>query len=51
MGCRKATTKNWDIRLSVTVIALLADILWMAGQIHTIELMLESTHQSVPDDI
>ena len=38
VGCTKATTNNWDIRSSVTVKALFANILWMAGQICTIEI-------------
>ena len=49
--CTKATTNNWDIRLSVTIKVLLANILWMARQIHTIELVLESAYQNVSDDI
>ena len=44
VGCTKATTNNWDIKLSVTVKALFANILWIAGWIHTIELALESAH-------
>jgi len=51
VGCIKVTTKNWDIRPSVTVKVLLANILWIAGQIHIIELALESTHQAASDDI
>ena len=51
MECIKATTNNWDIRPSVTTKALLANISWMAGWIHTIELILESAHQTVSDDI
>jgi len=38
--CIKVTTKNWDIRLLVTVKVLLANISW----IHMIELALESAH-------
>jgi len=49
--CTKVTTNNWDIRLSVTVKVSLANILWIAGWIHTIELALESVHQTVSDDI
>ena len=44
MRCIKVITKNWDIKPSVTVKVLLADISWIAGQIHTIELALESAH-------
>ena len=44
VGCIKATTNNRDIRPSVSEKALLADILWMAGWIHTIEFALESAH-------
>ena len=51
MGCTKATTSNWDIRPSVTVKVLLANISWMAGWIHMIELMLASVHQTVSNDI
>jgi len=40
----KAITNNWDIKLSVTIKVSLANILWMAEQIHTIELVLESAH-------
>jgi len=50
-GCTKATTNNQDIRPSVTVKVLLANISWTAGQIHMIELALESTHQIAFDDI
>jgi len=51
VGCTKATINNWDIRPSVTVKVLLADISWMARQFHIIELVLESTYQTVSDDI
>ena len=51
IGCTKVTTNNWDIRPSVTVKALLANILWMARQIHTIKLALESAYQIVSIDI
>ena len=40
-----------DIRLSVAVKALSANISWMAEQIHTIELALGSAHQFVPNII
>jgi len=49
--CTKATTNNWDIRLSVTIKVSLAIILWTAGQIHMIELVLESAHQIFSDNI
>jgi len=51
MGCIKATTNNWDIRPSVTVKSLFADISWMTGQIHMIELALESAYQTVSNNI
>ena len=51
VGCTKATTSNWDIRPSVTVKVLLANISWMAGWIHMIELVLVSVHQTVSNDI
>ena len=51
VGCTKATTNNQDIRPSVTVKVLLAIILWMTKQVHIIKLVLESTYQTVPDDI
>ena len=51
VGCTKATINNWDIRPSVAVKALSANISWMAEQIRTIELALESAHQSVYNDI
>ena len=47
----RVTTNDWDIRPSVAVKALLANISWMAEQIHTIELALGSAHQSVSNDI
>ena len=47
----KSTTNNQDIRSSVTKIFPFANISWTAGQIHTIELALESAHQAVSDDI
>jgi len=50
-GYTKATTKNQDIRSSVTIKSLFANISWMAGQIHMIELALESAHQTVSNDI
>jgi len=50
-GCTKATTNNQDIRPSVTIKALFANISRMAGQIHIIELALKSAYQTVSDDI
>ena len=46
VGHTKATTNDWDIRPSVAVKALVANISWTAEQIHTIELALESAYQS-----
>ena len=51
VGCTKATTNDWDIRPSVAVKALSANISWTAEWIHTIELALESAHQFVTNDI
>ena len=42
--CTKVTTNNQDIRLSVTVKALFANISWKAEYICIIELALESAH-------
>ena len=50
-GCTKAITNDWDIRTSVAVKALSANISWTAEQIHMIELVLGSAHQSVSNDI
>ena len=44
VGCTKAITNDWDIRLSVAVKALSANISWMDKQICMIELILESIH-------
>jgi len=51
MGYIEVTTNNQDIRPLVTVKVLLANILWMARWIHTIELPLESACKTVSDDI
>jgi len=51
MGYTKVTKNNWDIRPLVTIKVLLADISWMAGQICTIKLVLESAYQTVSDNI
>ena len=50
-GCTKATANDWDIRTSVAVKALSANISWTAERIHTIKLALGSAHQSVSNDI
>ena len=50
-GYTKATTNDWDIRPSVTIKVLSANISWIARQIHTIELALESAYQSISDNI
>jgi len=47
VGYTKVRTNDWDIRPSVAVKALSADISWTAKQIHMIELALESAHQSI----
>ena len=51
MGYIKVTTNNQDIRPLVTIKVSLANISWMARQIHTIKLVLESAYQSISDDI
>jgi len=51
VGYTKVTTSNWDIRPSVTVKVLLANISWMARCIHMIELVLASAHQTVSNNI
>jgi len=51
VGHIKATTNNWDIKSSVTEKSLFANISWTAGQICTIKLVLESTHQTVSNYI
>ena len=51
VGCTKVTTNDWDIRPSVAIKALSANISRMAEQIYTIELALESAHQSVYNNI
>jgi len=51
MGGTKATTNDWDIRPSVAVKALSANISWVAEWIHTIELALEIAYQSIYNDI
>ena len=50
-GITKAATNDWDIRPSVAIKALSANISWTAEQIHTIELALESAHQFVYNNI
>ena len=51
VGCTEVTTNDWDIRTSVAVKALSANISWTARWICTIELVLGSAHQSVSNDI
>ena len=51
VGYTKATTNDWDIRQSVAVKALSANISWMAEHIHMIKLALESAHQSISNSI
>jgi len=51
MEYTKATTNDQDIRPSVAVKALSANISWTAEQIRTIELALESAHWSVYNDV
>ena len=51
VGCTKVTTNDWDIRPSVAVKASSANISWMAKRICTVELMLESAHQYVYNNI
>jgi len=50
-GYTKVTTNDWDIRPSVAVKALFANISWMAEWICTIELALKSAHESIYNDI
>ena len=50
-GCTKVTTNNRDIRLSVTIKSLFANISWTAERIHTIKLTSESTHWTISNDI
>ena len=50
-GYTKATMNNWDIRPSVAIKALSANISWMAEQICTIEFAFGSAHQFVSNDI
>jgi len=47
----KVTTNNWDIRPSVAIKALSANISWTAVRIRTIELALESAHWYVSNNI
>jgi len=49
--CTKATTNDWDIRPSVAVKALSANISWTAECILTIKLALESAQHFVSNDI
>jgi len=47
----KVTKNNQDVRPSVTIKGLLANISWIARQIHTIKLVLKSAYQTISDDI
>ena len=47
----KATINDWDIRPLIAVKASSANISRTAEWIHMIELVLESAHQSVPNNI
>jgi len=51
VGGTEAITNDQDIRLSVAVKALSANISWTAECICTIELALESAYQSVSNNI
>ena len=51
MGDTKAPTNDWDIRLSIAIKALSANISRIAERIHTIKLVLESAHQFVSNNI
>ena len=50
-GCIKVTTNDWDIKPSVAIKALSANISWTARQIHMIKLALESAYWIVFNDI
>ena len=51
VGDIKVTTNDWDIRPSVAVKVLSANISQTTEWIHTIELALESAHQFVYNNI
>ena len=51
MGDIKVTTNDWDIRPSVAVKVLSANISQTTERIHMIELALESAHQFVYNNI
>jgi len=51
VGYTKVTTNDWDIKPSVAVKALSANISWTAEHICMIELALESAYQSESNDI
>jgi len=51
VGYTKMTINNQDIRPSVTVKVLLANISWITKWIYMIELALESAYQTVTNDI
>ena len=48
--CTKVTTKNQNIRSSITEKSLFANILWMTEWIYMIKLALESVYQ-ISNDI
>ena len=50
-GYTKVATNNWDIRPSVAIKALSANISWTAEWIHMIELALKSAYQSIYNNI
>jgi len=50
-GCTKVTTNDWDIRPSVAIKTLSANISWTAEWIHIIKLAMESAHQFVYNNI
>ena len=51
MGGTKAITNDWDIRPSVAIKALSANISWTAEHIHMIKLALGSAYQSGSNNI
>jgi len=51
VGYTKVITNDWDIRPSVAVKALSANISWTVEWIHIMKLALESAHQFVYNDI
>ena len=51
VGYTKVITNDWDIRPSIAIKALSANISRMAEWIHTIELVLGSAYQSISNGI